>query len=160
MIPAYLLKHPADVWTYWLGTAPPAAFIPVAPYLATLVHGFVTFAGLELGGIQIFLVVAILKSILRLVLPASIAPEPVQYSDYVPLSNRPYARNSVSEFWTYGWHACLRRDFTSCGGYPLAVLLRPLGRTASRCGTVVGTFALSGFLHDYGPRPCLPRSAR
>jgi len=60
-----------------------------------------------------------------------------------PLSNRPWASTSITDFWGFRWHQSFRHVFVVFGLRPGAALL-------GRPGALVGAFAVSAVLHDLG----------
>ena len=66
------------------------------------------------------------------------------------LFNRPWFYTSLGRFWAEGWHQHARYYFLMFGGRPLARLVtgaKGKGR-ARRSALVLGTFILSGIIHD------------
>ena len=62
-----------------------------------------------------------------------------------PLFKSPFLSTSVTKFWAQQWHQLFRDAFISVGGYPLSLV-------AGRVGMVLGSFLISGLLHDFGLR--------
>lgn len=71
-------------------------------------------------------------------------------TNWPPIFDAPWLSTSLSQFWSRRWHQLLRSTFLDIGGYPLGYALSPLGKTAERCGLVMGSFIASGALHDFG----------
>lgn len=64
--------------------------------------------------------------------------EPVQWP---PMSHQPWVSESIAEFWGKRWHQTFRRTFVAVAGRPLSYIL-------GRVGLVMGSFAMSGLMHD------------
>jgi hypothetical protein len=60
-----------------------------------------------------------------------------------PLFERPWASTSLMDFWSFRWHQSFRYVFVELGS-------RPGGAKLGRLGALLGAFALSGLLHDFG----------
>jgi hypothetical protein len=60
-----------------------------------------------------------------------------------PGFDAPWRSTSVAEFWGRRWHQFFRESIVSAGGYPLSLV-------AGRFGGLVGTFVMSGIVHDIG----------
>lgn len=103
-LPAYANQQPDQVWTYYTGSEPPSWFRPAAKYIGTLSFGLAGWAGLEIAYRLLSLSMLAYTAAARAVLSADYAPEPFVLSDYAPLTGRAYARTSVYDFWTFGWH--------------------------------------------------------
>jgi Membrane bound O-acyl transferase family len=73
-------------------------------------------------------------------------------SSWPPLMDRPWASESLHEFWGARWHQTLRLPVLVLGGYPLQFIFRKLfrSRAASDVGLVVGAFVASGVIHHVG----------
>jgi len=66
--------------------------------------------------------------------------DPVQWP---PTSDRPWLSTSLKEFWGRRWHQFFRHVFVSVGARPMAYLF-------GRVGFVLGSFAMSALVHDWG----------
>jgi hypothetical protein len=60
-----------------------------------------------------------------------------------PFFERPWASTSLTDFWSFRWHQSFRYVFVELGS-------RPGGAKLGRLGALLGAFALSGLLHDFG----------
>ena len=60
-----------------------------------------------------------------------------------PVSNRPWMSTSITELWGFRWHQNFRYVFVACGS-------RPGGALLGRPGALMGAFAISALLHDFG----------
>lgn len=63
--------------------------------------------------------------------------------EWPPFFNKPWESTSLTEFWGKRWHQAFRYMFGQTGG-------RALGSIFGRVGMVLGTFFVSGLLHDGG----------
>jgi len=72
-------------------------------------------------------------------------------SDWPPLMDRPWASESLHEFWGARWHQGLRLQVLILGGHPLQFIFRTLfrSRAAGTAGLVIGAFIASGLVHHY-----------
>jgi len=66
-------------------------------------------------------------------------------SVWPPLFGRPYTSTSLTQFWALDWHQMFRDNFVNAGGKPFAFLTG-----TGRVGLVVGSFMVSGLMHDVG----------
>ena len=64
-----------------------------------------------------------------------------------PAFNSPWASTSLASFWSR-WQQMARHPLVNCGGKPLAYILG-----GSRTGLVLGTFLMSGIVHDISVLP-------
>ena len=62
-----------------------------------------------------------------------------------PAFKSPWLSTSLTQFWAQRWHQLFRDSFISIGGYPLSLVV-------GRVGVVLGSFFISGLLHDFGLR--------
>lgn len=62
-------------------------------------------------------------------------------SSWPPLMDRPWASDSLHEFWGRRWHQEFRYVFLTYGGFPGKWL-------GGQLGLIVGTFVASGYLHQ------------
>ncbi|KZV94699.1 hypothetical protein EXIGLDRAFT_834792 [Exidia glandulosa HHB12029] len=62
-------------------------------------------------------------------------------SRWPPLFNSPWAMTSLADFWSNRWHQLFRRPFILFGGLPGTLI-------GGRFGGVMGSFIVSGLLHD------------
>jgi hypothetical protein len=60
-----------------------------------------------------------------------------------PYFEHPWASTSLADFWSFRWHQTFRYPFVEVGS-------RPGGAKLGRPGALLGAFALSGALHDFG----------
>ena len=60
-----------------------------------------------------------------------------------PFFHRPWMSTSIADFWGFRWHQVFRHIFIVLGS-------RPGGALLGRPGALIGAFALSGILHDFG----------
>lgn len=69
------------------------------------------------------------------------------------LSHHVFTLDSVSSFWSQHWHFIFRRQFIILGYKPLYNLGSYLGsKNISKCFGIIGAFAVSGLMHEYGIR--------
>ncbi|KAH9813250.1 hypothetical protein DFH28DRAFT_1173444 [Melampsora americana] len=64
----------------------------------------------------------------------------------------PHKSDSIAHFWGKGWHTVLQRIFLVSGGWPMGWVAKRLGagHRIKRIAVVLGVFASSAFLHEYG----------
>ena len=60
-----------------------------------------------------------------------------------PLSDRPWASTSITDFWSFRWHQFFRHLFVVFGA-------RPGGALLGRPGALIGAFTVSAVMHDLG----------
>jgi len=93
-----------------------------------------------LGGFVICFAINTLYLLLTLISVGLFGQSP---SDWPPVYDKPWTSTSLNEYWTIRWHQLFRDCFISFGGKPIAFL-------TGRVGGVIGAFAASGLLHDFG----------
>ena len=73
-------------------------------------------------------------------------------SEWPLLMDRPWASESLHEFWGARWHQTLRQPVLVLGGYPLQFIFRALfrSRAAGDAGLIIGAFVASGVIHHVG----------
>ncbi|QRW10732.1 membrane bound O-acyl transferase family protein [Ceratobasidium sp. AG-Ba] len=79
-------------------------------------------------------------------------------SEWPPLFDHPYRATSLRDFWTNRWQGTSRRTFSRSGGRLGSVIGESIGGlwgkgakpVVSRIGYVMGTFLVSGLIHDIG----------
>ncbi|KAF9067196.1 membrane bound O-acyl transferase family-domain-containing protein [Rhodocollybia butyracea] len=64
-------------------------------------------------------------------------------TQWPPIFNSPWRATSLSQFWSKRWHQLFRDFFVGVGGVPMTYMF-------GRIGGVLGTFFISGLLHDVG----------
>lgn len=64
-------------------------------------------------------------------------------SQWPPPSNRPWLSTSISEFWGKRYHRFFRQIFVAVGSRPLSAIF-------GKPGAVIGAFAVSALVHDWG----------
>ncbi|GAA6021052.1 hypothetical protein JCM10207_003900 [Rhodosporidiobolus poonsookiae] len=118
-----------------------------------LAMGVAVFAALTLGYSVATLLVAVPNAVLRRVLPegSRLRPERTDAGEYPPLFNLAERPQSVAVFWSKQWHSFFSRPFRFLAYSPLQRLLTPaVGKNAARALGVLGVFALSSWIHEYG----------
>lgn len=63
-------------------------------------------------------------------------------TSWPPIFDRPWASESLHEFWSKRWHQLLRQTFLTLGGYPFQALF-------GLPGLILGTFLASGLYHHW-----------
>lgn len=123
----------------------------IAPYFLTVMLGGGAYSGFALAGALFNIVEIIIISTLRKILPDGnqFKPEPVDPSNYPPLFNSPWTRESLTEFWGKGWQAVFRHHFLFCGAQPMYLIFKPYGSTISKLAAVMGAMGLSAAMHEF-----------
>ncbi|GAA5893591.1 wax synthase family protein [Sporobolomyces salmoneus] len=110
--------------------------------------GIAVFAALTLGfslaTFGVFLPNFVLR---RIGLPASITPPPFDAREYPPLFNLSRPPHSVARFWSQQWHSFFSRPFHFLAFDPAK---RLFGKKFGRVAGVLGVFALSSWIHEFG----------
>ncbi|ETW78170.1 hypothetical protein HETIRDRAFT_479381 [Heterobasidion irregulare TC 32-1] len=66
-----------------------------------------------------------------------------QPEQWPPMFDEPWRATSLADFWGKRWHQMFKRAFVVAGG-------KPFGRYFGRPGGVIGSFLVSGLMHDFG----------
>ncbi|KAG0142635.1 hypothetical protein CROQUDRAFT_66999 [Cronartium quercuum f. sp. fusiforme G11] len=132
--------------------------IPTFPGLTILAESIYTAAfGLWLGAVMdarltlITIVTTLIhKLATRFHLPDSILDicDPINFP---PIFKSPYSAQSLKQFWGDAWHTLFQRIFLIGGGKPMVWLMKKIGASSQtqRLAGLLGTFAVSAFLHEY-----------
>lgn len=127
--------------------------------LGTAVFAALTL-GFSLATLGVFCPNIVLR---RLPLPASLIPPHFDAREYPPLFNLARPPHSVARFWSQQWHSFFSRPFHFLAFDPAK---RLFGKQVGRVCGVLGVFALSSWIHEYGlstaistlPAPAKPYS--
>ncbi|GAA5948045.1 hypothetical protein JCM3765_007083 [Sporobolomyces pararoseus] len=111
--------------------------------LGTAVFAALTL-GFSLATFGVFVPNVVLR---RMSLPASLTPPPFDAREYPPLFNLARPPHSVARFWSQQWHSFFSRPFHFLAFDPAK---RVLGKKSGRVFGVLGVFALSSWIHEYG----------
>lgn len=147
----YSLNHDPTNFLRGLG-------LPDFPYNRTisgialaLTFGTSVWNFLELGFTAISLFVCIVTAAMRLLpLLGAMRPAPFNPRSWPPLLRSPWSATSLADFWTYRWHSILRRMFVFMGYKPMRALTAWMGKAPSTAAGVLGSFFVSGVLHESG----------
>ncbi|GAA5874642.1 hypothetical protein JCM16303_002935 [Sporobolomyces ruberrimus] len=127
--------------------------------------GIAVFAALTLGFSLATFGVFVPNVVLRhLPLPDSLTPPPFDAREYPPLFNLRRPPHSVARFWSQQWHSFFSQPFHFLAFDPAK---RLFGKKLGRVVGVLGVFALSSWIHEYGlstaistlPAPMKPYSS-
>ena len=157
----YSLNHDATDFLRGLGLPEFPCSRTLSGIALALTFGTSVWNFLELGFTAISLYVCILTGAIRLLpLPEAIRPAPFDPRSWPPLLRSPLSATSLADFWTYRWHSVLRRMFVFMGYKPMRALTAWMGKVPSTAAGVLGSFFVSGVLHESGePRSSSPYSS-
>ncbi|GAA5833351.1 hypothetical protein JCM3766R1_005476 [Sporobolomyces carnicolor] len=111
--------------------------------LGTAVFAALTL-GFSLATFGVFVPNVILR---RLPIRAELKPPPFDAREYPPLFNLSRPPHSVARFWSQQWHSFFSRPFHFLAFDPAK---RLFGKKLGRVVGVLGVFALSSWIHEYG----------
>lgn len=145
----YSLNHDATDFLRGLGLPEFPCSRTLSGTALALTFGTSVWNFLELGFTAISLCICILTAAVRLLpLPETIRPAPFDPRSWPPLLRSPLSATSLADFWTYRWHSVLRRMFVFMGYKPMRALTAWMGKVPSTAAGVLGSFFVSGVLHE------------
>ncbi|GAA5965127.1 hypothetical protein JCM21900_003658 [Sporobolomyces salmonicolor] len=149
---AALLLEPTtsrDAYAYALFPSFPVEYAHlVGEGVTGLSMGIAVFAALTLGySVATLLVFSANHLLRRLPIPSALKPPPFDAREYPPLFNFAEIPSSVAVFWSKQWHSFFSRPFRFLAFDPAQ---RMFGKTPGRVIGVLGVFALSAWIHEFG----------
>ncbi|GAA5920591.1 hypothetical protein JCM1841_001457 [Sporobolomyces salmonicolor] len=149
---AALLLEPTtsrDAYVYALFPSFPVQYAHlVGEGVTAFSMGIAVFAALTLGySVATLLVFSANHLLRRLPIPSALKPTPFDAREYPPLFNFAEIPSSVAVFWSKQWHSFFSRPFRFLAFDPAQ---RMFGKMPGRVIGVLGVFALSAWIHEFG----------
>jgi len=145
-------QHPQGAFGVLADCWPVLSFLKKYPqfdYCLPAPFGLAAWFAIETLGGVLNLLEVIFYQVGPYILPKDLAPGTFDSRLYPALFNRIYARESLIQFWSNGWHAIFRRNIVFCGWIPMEYLFRGFGKNVAKAAAIMGGMIFSGIFHEY-----------